>query len=93
MWTKVVSSNIAEVAHDIERLVLLVKFTSGKVYQYENVPGALFMQLLAAPSIGKAFNSLVKSQPEAYPASLYPTEDVMNAEINSPWPPVGLAGN
>ena len=64
-WTNVKSSNIEALSHSVEKL--LVKFKSGKVYEYANVPVELFQQIRDAESVGKVFNQKIKSFPETFP--------------------------
>ena len=63
----VVSSNIASLGHNESAKILRVSFKNGRKYEYENVSKDIFETLLDAESVGKAFNALIKSQPEAYP--------------------------
>ncbi|MBZ5568932.1 MAG: KTSC domain-containing protein [Acidobacteriia bacterium] len=58
--TAVSSSNIASIGYDSDSGTLEVEFTNGKVYQYFNVPPDVAARLLAAPSIGRFFNSYVR---------------------------------
>lgn len=68
--TPVTSSNIEAMGHNPITLVLSVKFKSGKTYDYANVPTRLYDELLKADSIGSAFSTHIKSQPEKYPYTL-----------------------
>ena len=61
-WNKVESSNIDALAHDGQKL--LVRFNNGAVYECENVPEAVFLEIKDAASVGRTFNSLVKSRPD-----------------------------
>lgn len=54
------SSNIERIGYDQEAKHLLVQFHSGQWYLYDWVPVDIFGELLAADSVGKAFNVLVK---------------------------------
>ena len=49
---KVKSSNIASIGYDSSRNILQCEFTSGKVYNYFDVPQVVVDELFAAPSIG-----------------------------------------
>lgn len=49
------SSNISAVGHDPVSSTLAVKFTSGKVYHYHDVPADVHAGLLEAESIGSHF--------------------------------------
>jgi hypothetical protein len=68
IWTNVKSSNIEALSHSAENL--LVKFKSGKVYEYSNVPVELFQTVLNADSVGKIFNQKIKHFPESFPFTL-----------------------
>ena len=57
----VVSSNIATVGYDREKKRLCVQFNSGQCYEYTAVPLETFVDLTTAESVGKAFNSLIKT--------------------------------
>ena len=54
------SSVIAMLGYDDERRVLEVTFRTGRVYQYLNVPPAVYVELLASDSKGKYFNQKIK---------------------------------
>ena len=41
---------------------LLVRFNSGALYEYHGVPKRVYLKLLTAHSVGRAFNHLVKGQ-------------------------------
>jgi hypothetical protein len=53
---KVVSSNVAEIGYDIDTFTLKIKFNYGGIYQYKNVPLAIFEGLKLAESKGKYVN-------------------------------------
>lgn len=40
--------------------VLEIKFRSGKVYKYFNVPEEVYLALITTPSVGSFFNSYIK---------------------------------
>jgi hypothetical protein len=61
------SSNIAAMGHDGETQKMQVKFKTGTVYLYRNVTAEVFEQVINAASIGRMFNQLIKSKPNAYP--------------------------
>lgn len=65
MWTKVESSNIEALSYG--ESVLSVKFKTGAVYEYLNVPEKIFDELVGAASVGRTFNELIKSKPNDYP--------------------------
>ena len=54
------SSDIRSVGYDSDSLMLEVEFLSGAVYQYANVPAAVYHGLLAAPSKGRYFNQFIR---------------------------------
>lgn len=56
----VVSSNIAAVGYDPNTMTLEVEFTSGSVYQYFDIPEAVFQELMSAASIGTFLNRHIK---------------------------------
>lgn len=60
MATNLSSSNLQAVEHDRESGVLTVAFRGGRVYQYDNVPREVFVELLRAPSKGKFLHSRIK---------------------------------
>ncbi len=57
---KVKSSNIATIGFDPKEHILEVEFTTGDVYQYENVSRMEYMDLLEAKSIGSFFAKNIK---------------------------------
>lgn len=57
---KVESSNIAAIGYDAESKTLQVDFTSGKRYQYQNVPPETFAEFQAANSVGKYFAANIR---------------------------------
>ena len=60
----VVSSSIQEVGYDETGSQLHVRFVTGFLYAYMNVPKELFHELINAESIGKYFAANVKGQYE-----------------------------
>lgn len=54
------SSNVAEVGYDSATMTLEVMFVDGDVYQYFDVPEAIFAQLIQSDSIGRFLNANVK---------------------------------
>ena len=60
--TPVNSSNVASVGYEAESSTLEVEFTNGNLYQYFDVPAAVFESVMASPSIGTALNQAVKGQ-------------------------------
>jgi hypothetical protein len=59
-WNKVKSSNIEAMAY-IEGVVK-VRFKNGTEYHYQGVPEEVFLSVVNAESVGKAFNQEIKSQ-------------------------------
>ena len=64
-WTEVDSSNIQALRYVNGEME--IKFHSGAVYVYENVPKKVFHEIMNAASVGRTFNQQVKSQPSVYP--------------------------
>jgi hypothetical protein len=58
----VVSSNIASVGYDAEAYVLEVEFTNGHIYQYFDVPEAVFAELVGSSSLGSYLNTNIRKQ-------------------------------
>lgn len=56
------SSNVREVAYDTKRHSLRVTFVDGRIYRFENLMPIDFAYLVAAESVGKAFNANVKNK-------------------------------
>lgn len=52
------SSNIASVGY--ENGTLYIRFHSGGLYEYTNVPAALYQGLMSAPSKGRYFHANIK---------------------------------
>src|SRR5690606_21006682 len=57
-YTKVVSSNVDEIAHDGHDL--FVRFKNGGLYKYRGVPLSVFERMLKADSVGKFLNAEIK---------------------------------
>lgn len=57
------SSNIAEIGYDGASQTLHIRFLSGGLYQYDQVPVVLHMQLMAAKSKGHYLSKHVKNNP------------------------------
>jgi hypothetical protein len=53
---------------------LIIEFTSGNVYVYQNVPNILIMDLLETESFGKWFQKHIKKNPQKYPFVKLPLE-------------------
>lgn len=57
------SSNIAAHGYDAVARVLAIRFTGGnKVYHYADVPPDVAKDFAKAPSIGRAFISMIRDQ-------------------------------
>jgi len=59
--TTVSSSNVAEVGYDSATMTLEVAFCNGTIYQYFDVPEAVYQELMRAESIGKFLNAHIKN--------------------------------
>ena len=57
------SSNLRAVGYDPGASVLEIEFHSGGIYQYPQVPCAIWRALMAAPSKGKFFHAHIKGRP------------------------------
>jgi len=57
--TTVDSSMISSVGYDEAEKILEAQFTSGKVYQYYDVPKSVFDELMEASSVGRYFRGNV----------------------------------
>jgi hypothetical protein len=60
------SSTIGSIGYDQQSETLEVEFLNGSVYQYYNVPLALFEAFKSAPSKGQFLNTMIRN---AYPYS------------------------
>lgn len=67
VMTPVESSTIAAMAHDVATSTMTVDFKNGSRYQYENVTREKYEALLAAPSVGSAFDKEIKKQADQHP--------------------------
>lgn len=54
------SSNVAEIGYDADSRTLEVMFRNGAVYQYFEVPQAVWEELDRASSAGSYLNSVIK---------------------------------
>ena len=54
------SSVIASAAYDDDRMVLEIKFRTGRVYHYRDVPRTVYDDLLSSESAGKYFNNVIR---------------------------------
>ncbi len=57
----VTSSNVAEVGYDADTMTLEVAFRNGTVYQYFDVPDAIYQELMSSSSLGKFLNEQIKN--------------------------------
>jgi len=55
------SSNISEIGFDQDTEELYVRFKSGKVYKYTNVPFSIYTALMEADSIGSFFHKEIRT--------------------------------
>lgn len=60
-WTHVVSSNIAAYRYNEGDRIFEIKFTSGRVYSFADVPKNIVDEFASADSKGKYFNSAIKN--------------------------------
>lgn len=58
---QVVSSQMKEVEYDTETKQLIVTFTNGVKYSYEDVPKLVFKDLVEADSVGSFFIKNIKN--------------------------------
>jgi hypothetical protein len=54
------SSNLRSVGYDESTNTLEIKFNSGGIYQYYNVPSTVYQELMNAPSHGRYFHAHIK---------------------------------
>jgi len=57
----VYSSNIVSIGYDSGTMTLEVEFKNDSIYQYYDVPEALYLELLHADSVGKFLNAEIKN--------------------------------
>jgi hypothetical protein len=70
------SSNVKSIGYDSSNEVLEVEFNGGGVYYYKDVPENVVSNVLNAPSIGKALNTLVKKNYEFVKGEWGPKEEL-----------------
>jgi hypothetical protein len=68
----VTSSNIAAVGYDESSRTLRVQFTSGRTYDYADVPPGLAVELLSALSIGSFFAREIRAHYQGTPVAAEP---------------------
>ena len=56
----VVSSSIGAVGYEASTMTLEVEFRDSSVYQYFDVPEAVYQELMAAESVGKYYNQDIR---------------------------------
>lgn len=59
---RVTSSNVRSVGHDPAANILEVEFMSREIYQYFNVPEAVYGALMRASSKGRYLNDHIKNR-------------------------------
>ena len=64
---KVESSMIKEIDYKESEKILLIRFNTGKIYQYLGVEKQIFDDMLKAESVGKFFNQTIKNKFEFKP--------------------------
>jgi hypothetical protein len=58
----VVSSNIATVGYDEEKIILEIEFHHGAVYRYVEAPKRLYEELINSTAMGSYFMNEIKSK-------------------------------
>ncbi|MCP9750121.1 KTSC domain-containing protein [Ferruginibacter sp. HRS2-29] len=58
--TSVTSSNIASIGYDENSSTLEIEFLNGSIYQYFDVPQAVYEELMRAPSHGSYLATNIK---------------------------------
>lgn len=58
--TPVDSSCVVSIGYDVESMTLEIEFIKGTVYQYFDVPEAIYQELMVAESIGRYLNNNIK---------------------------------
>lgn len=71
--SKVTSSNIAEVGYNEDKKILVIRFTSNKLYAYLDVPQQVVADFVSASSLGSYFGSNIKTN--------YITQPIQESEI------------
>jgi len=54
------SSNLSAVGYDKSTMTMHIRFNSGRLYAYFNVPENVYRELMSAGSHGSYFNSFIK---------------------------------
>lgn len=55
------SSNLSAVGYDAESQILYIRFHSGSLYAYYNVPQNIYIGLMDAPSKGRYHSACIKN--------------------------------
>jgi hypothetical protein len=58
--TLVTSSNVVSVGYDPDSMTLEVEFKDGPVYQYFDVPEAVYQELMRASSVGQFMHANIR---------------------------------
>lgn len=56
------SSNVASIGYDSHRQTLEVEFNNGNIYQYFDVPEAIYLEFLDSDSKGRYLNTIIKGE-------------------------------
>lgn len=56
----VISSNVDQIGYDGEEEILVVKYKTGAIYKYFNIPYTMWHEIKGTPSIGRFINSRIK---------------------------------
>jgi len=56
------STTLSSIGYESGKRLLELEFANASVYQYLDVPAALYAELLAAPSKGRFFNQCIRGQ-------------------------------
>ena len=75
VMSKVKSSNISEVGYNKDKKILVIRFTSNKLYGYLDVPQNIVADFVAADSLGKFFGGKIKNN--------YITQTIEESELLS----------
>lgn len=59
--TSVISTDVAEIGYDVDTMTLEVVFHKGGVYQYFDVPEAVYQEFMRADSKGKFLHANIKN--------------------------------
>jgi hypothetical protein len=54
------SSNLLSVGYDTKKMILEIRFNSGDMYQYDNVPKEIYQGLMSASSKGSYFYDMIR---------------------------------